>query len=80
MPGFKSAGVSHVTRPALGGPAAPSCPESNWTLESASGYATPVSLLHGARHAVIECQMPLGSFVASLFVNVIDCPALTLGI
>src|SRR5258705_6960271 len=78
-PGFKSAGVSQVTRPALGGPAAPSWPESNCTPPSARGYATPVSLLHGARHEVIECQMPL-PFGASLFVNVIDCPAFTLGI
>ncbi len=75
MPTGRSAGVLQVSVPTVGAPASPSWPESNAMLASARGYATPVDLVHGALHEVMECQTSWPS--ASRLSNVIDCPCAT---
>ena len=77
VPGSRSVGVLHVSRPTVGAPASPSCPESNCTSASASGYAMPVDFVHGALHAVTECHTRSAS--ASRFWNVMAPPAGTVG-
>src|SRR3954451_10909431 len=66
-----------VVLPDVGCPASPSCPESNCTSASASGYATPVDAVHGALHAVIECHTFWSA--ASKLSNVIVSPSVTVG-
>ena len=58
VPGGRSVGVSQVRRPAVGGPALPSCPESNSMEASARGNAIPVVRLQGNAQSVMVCQVP----------------------
>src|SRR3954451_15529372 len=80
VPGGRSVGVSQVNVPAVGGPALPSCPESNSMSASAIGYAMPVLRLHGNAQSVMECQVPYPDPGASVFRKRIDCPWWTVGI
>src|SRR5262249_14823905 len=58
VPGGRFVGVSQVSRPAVGAPLLPSCPESNSMVASASGNAIPVLRLHGNAQSVMVCQVP----------------------